>query len=310
MYHTWTQEPLWPWAAAPPLPFPDSTCRIIAELSGNWQGGTVPGLYEEGFWEVSRTIAIPDSAWLYLPCLVGEVALYIEERLWSVGEKSAWVPLLGPGSVRVTLRGHGRGGIMGGAYLVARKGSIAWPIDSEQFSYNCLGRDTMGTRSARAERFINLWRKGMDKPVWPTWVWGLGMLFWGVAAFVSYPVREAYWRGPWASRPPHLLENVLGFGMVGFFIFLIGGKGIFSVFVAVSLLMEVIFFAWLRLPFEKIWQSWLPVWGIAWVLLSVVPQEWLLWGGWLGRTLMVILYMPRLAYLCAGSLFFYLFTFT
>ena len=85
----------------------------------------MPGLYDEVTWEVSRTISIPDSAWLYLPCLVGEVALYVGERLWSVGERSAWVPLLGPGRVRITLKGYGRGGIIGGAYLVARKGNIA-----------------------------------------------------------------------------------------------------------------------------------------------------------------------------------------
>lgn len=310
MYHTWTQDPLWPWAAAPPLPFPDTTCRIIAELSGGWQGGTVPGLYDEVSWEVSRAIFIPDSAWLYLPCLVGEVAVYVEERLWSVGERSVWVPLLGPGRVRVTLRGHGRGGIIGGAYLVARKGNVAWPIDSDGFLHRCSGQDTLGTRSASVESFIDLWRKGMDNPVWPMWLWGLTMLLWGVAAFVSYPVREAHWRGPWASTPPHPLENVLGFGMVGFFIFLIAGRGIFSVFLAVSLLVEMVFFPWLRVPFEKIWQSWLPVLGIVWVLLPVVPQAWLLWGAWLGRLLMLTLYMPRLAYLCVGSLFFYLLAFT
>ena len=270
----------------------------------------MPGLYDEAVWQLSRTISIPDSAWLYLPCLVGEVALYIEKRLWSVGEKSAWVPLAGPGKVRVTLRGHGKGGIMGGAYLVARSGSVAWPIDNDWSLYKISGLDTMGTRSASAAGFMDLWRKGMKKPVWPPWLWGLSMLLWGVAAYVSYPVREAYWKGPWANTPPHPLENVLGFGMGGFLIFLIGGWSIFSVFMAVSLLAEMVFSPWLRFPFEKIWQSWLPILGIAWVLAPVVAQEWLLWGAWLGRTLMVTLYMPRLAYLCAGILFFYLLTFT
>jgi hypothetical protein len=100
MYHSWGQEPLWPLPVAPALPVSDTAYRVIAELSGVWEGGTVPGLYAKPNWQLSREIPIPDSAWLYLPYLVGEVTIYVGERLWSVGEEKAWIPLLGPGVVR------------------------------------------------------------------------------------------------------------------------------------------------------------------------------------------------------------------
>jgi hypothetical protein len=128
MYHSWGQEPLWPLPVAPALPVSDTAYRVIAELSGAWEGGTVPGLYAKPNWQLSREIPIPDSAWLYLPYLVGEVTLYVGERLWSVGEGKAWIPLLGPGVARLTLKGRSPGGILGGAYLIARKGAVAWPL--------------------------------------------------------------------------------------------------------------------------------------------------------------------------------------
>ena len=309
MYHTWTPEPLWPSPVAPPLPYSDTACRIVAELSGAWQGGTVPGLYEEEAWEVSQTISVPDSGWLYFPYLVGNVALYVEGRLWSAAETSAWVPVIGPGSVRITLRGHGKGGIIGGAYLAARKGTVAWPIEPDSHRYERWGLEKAGTPSTSASGFITLWRKGSDKPAWPAWLWGLGMLLWGVVAYMSYPIREAHWRGPWASTPPHPVENALGFSIVGLLILLIAGWSAFLAFIAVAFLVEIVFFPWIGVSIEKIWQSWVPVLGIVWILGFVVPQEWLLWGAWVGRTLTVSLYMPRLAYLCMGVLYLYILVF-
>ncbi len=109
MYHTYYPQPLWPLSAAPLPPVSDTALHVVAELSGTWEGGTVPGLYADSTWQLSREIALPDSAWLYVPYLVGEVSVYVGERLWSRGERLAWIPLIGPGKVKLTLRGKGRG---------------------------------------------------------------------------------------------------------------------------------------------------------------------------------------------------------
>ncbi len=310
MYHTWTREALWPSAAAPPPPCPDTTCRIIAELSGLWQGGTVPGLYNESSWQLSRELILPDTAWLYFPYLVGETALYIEDRLWTAGEKSAWVPLIGPGKVNITLKGHGKGGVIGGAYLVARKGNVAWPMNTVSGQRKCYGLDTVELRPLLSGSLLHFRQQQTDKPAWPMWLWGLSMVGWGVAAFVSYPIREAHGWGPWASTPPHPIENILGFGLIGFFIFIIFSAGAFTTLIGIGVFLEVLFAKLLRLPFEKIWQSWIPVLGASWILGHVVSQEWIGWGAWLARSLLVSLYMPRLAYLCAGSLSLYILLFT
>jgi hypothetical protein len=310
MYHTWGQEPLWPLPVAPALPVSDTAYRVIAELSGAWEGGTVPGLYAKPNWQLSKEIPIPDSAWLYLPYLIGEVTIYVGERLWSVGEEKAWIPLLGPGVVRITLKGRGQGGILGGAYLIARKGAVAWPLSPSPNKYQLPSLSAMKSTHQPAETALPFWRRVIAPYTWPKWLWAVGMLWWGAVTFGSYPIREAHWRGPWTTTPPHPLENVLGFSLVLLFIFMIGGGDLPAFFLIATLLIEGLSCLGLRCPIEKIWQSWVPVLVVAWVLSHELPSQWVWWGAWGARTLVITFYVPRLVYLCTGSLFVYLLIFS
>ena len=292
MYHTYHPEPLWPLSAAPLPPVSDTALRVIAELSGPWEGGTVPGLYAESSWQLSREIAIPDSAWLYLPYLVGEVSVYVGERLWSRGERMAWIPFLGPGKVKLTLRGKGQGGLLGGVYLLARKGSMAWPLDARSTIPPQPLSEALPPQSPEAAKSSN-----------PTWLWAAGMLLWALSVWWSVPIRQAHSRGPWTATPPHPLENGLGLILTGFFLLLLTDWVLLGVFLAISLPLEALFCTWGKCPPQKIWQSWLPVLLLAWIFAHTLPPIGVAWGAWGLRTLTLTLYMPRLAYLCLGSLF-------
>lgn len=299
MYHTYYPQPLWPLSAAPLPPVSDTALRVVAELSGTWEGGTVPGLYADSTWQLSREIALPDSAWLYVPYLVGEVSVYVGERLWSRGERLAWIPLIGPGKVKLTLRGKGRGGLLGGVYLLARKGPMAWPLDAHSFSPPPLLSETLSPQRPEAAKSSN-----------PIWLWPAGMLLWALSAWWSVPIRQAHSRGPWTAVPPHPLENILGLILTGFFLLVLTDWALLGVTLAISLPLEALFCTWYRCPPEKIWQSWLPVLLLAWIFAPAFSPIEVAWGGWGLRTLMLTLYMPRLAYLCLGSAFFYLLTCT
>lgn len=259
----------------------------------------MPGLYADSTWQLSREIALPDSAWLYVPYLVGEVSVYVGERLWSRGERLAWIPLIGPGKVKLTLRGKGRGGLLGGVYLLARKGPMAWPLDAHSFSPPPLLSETLSPQRPEAAKSSN-----------PIWLWPIGMLLWALAAWWSVPIRQAHSRGPWTAVPPHPLENILGLILTGFFLLVLTDWALLGVTLAISLPLEALFCTWYRCPPEKIWQSWLPVLLLAWIFAPAFSPIGVAWGGWGLRTLMLTLYMPRLAYLCLGSVFFYLLTCT
>jgi len=341
MYHTYYPQPLWPLSAAPLPPVSDTALRVVAELSGTWEGGTVPGLYADSTWQLSREIALPDSAWLYVPYLVGEVSVYVGERLWSCGERMAWIPLIGPGKVKLTLRGKGRGGLLGGVYLLARKGPMAWPLDAHSFSPPLLLSETLSPQrpeaakssntisqyklsfwaAASAQRALAAAVRARPSPLhikkalaskWynPIWLWPIGMLLWALSAWWSVPIRQAHSRGPWTAVPPHPLENILGLILTGFFLLVLTDWALLGVTLAISLPLETLFCTWHRCPPEKIWQSWLPVLLLAWIFAPAFSPIEVAWGGWGLRTLMLTLYMPRLAYLCLGSAFFYLLTCT
>jgi len=299
MYHTYSPEPLWPVSFAPLPPVSDTALRVIAELSGMWEGGTAPGLYAEPSWQLSREITIPDTAWLYIPYLVGDVSVYVGERLWSRGETSVWVPLLGPGKIKLTLRGDGSGGLPGGAYLLARKGPVAWPLDVHSPSPSRVVLQAPPPPSPEKVQAAS-----------PPWLGAIGMLLWALLAWWSAPIQQANIRGPWTPTSPSPLENGLGLILTGFLLLLLTDWVLLGLILAISLPLEVLFCAWLKCPPEKIWQSWLPVLLLAWIFAHPLPPVWVAWGGWALRSLLLTLYMPRLAYLCLGSLYLYLLTLT
>jgi hypothetical protein len=122
----------------------------------------------------------------------------------------------------------------------------------------------------------------------------------------AFPSGKHTAEAPGQPYPPHPLENILGLILTGFFLLVLTDWALLGVTLAISLPLEALFCPWYRCPPEKIWQSWLPVLLLAWIFAPAFSPIGVAWGGWGLRTLMLTLYMPRLAYLCLGSVFFYL----
>jgi len=309
MYGSWRGESLWPPPVAPSPPGGSGDWRVVEELSGVWEGGTVPGFYEEGPWALRRRVAIPDTAWLYIYGLIGEAALYINNRLWYVGDTAEWlvVPLVGPGEIEVCLQGPRGGGVLDGIYLMARQGAKAWPVDSTEWSQR--RRRKPAQEAAILSPPHQSWPLGAhQQPVWPLWGWGLGMVWWSLMAYWSQPFREAHLRGPWTLTPPHPLENLISFITVSALLYLFYAKSLLFWLICIGLITEIVASFLTVFSIEKIWQSWLPVLLVMIGLTLKVDYAILAWGGWLIRSGLLIWRVPPLAYLCSGNLFLYLLT--
>ncbi len=294
MYMIWGRT-LWPLPVAPPLPVPEaSTYHVVQELSGLWTGGIVPS-YSEQPWQVERLIHLSEPGWLYLYDLHGAFTLYLSEALIYRGDTHHLaVPIRVPGDLKVRIKWEGAGGLMGGIYVYALKGPVAWPIDTSRL--------WIVRRIPHSEP--TPMRHSLQPRRIPLWVWAAGLGLWGLLAAYGASFREAQWRGPWTKQVPLPFETALSSLMVVSTLLMLWPDHV--VFFLLGTGIEVIYSIQQRLSLNKLWQSWVSILWITFLLAVSWPQPWWGWLAWGGRAGLLALRFPQFLYLCTGYLSLYL----
>lgn len=103
--------------------------KVVAEISRGREGLQVP-FYTRGFWKLRREVIVQeDSTLLYIEGIVGNLTIIQDGRILLRG-RGPWlsVGLIGKGRMILDIEGDG-GGILGGIYLLARRGMQAWGVE-------------------------------------------------------------------------------------------------------------------------------------------------------------------------------------
>lgn len=300
--------------------------RVVAELSRGWNGPTLP-FWTEAPWELSRVLAWQAGQVLYLEGSVGLVEIWQGKRLLYLGRDSVvWVPLEGSGQAPFRLRSEGRGGVLGGIYLLARADTQAWPAEPYPAPPSCREKRSVACLcfpfTPPAHRQVALQKSGYtweigrcDQPgsralvrkrsVVPLSV--LALAGWALLVRFLPAFRASTWKGFFEPQPADPLENLLGVLLIAFLL----NYWISSRLVALVigfLGVEALLLARLQSVPQWSWQSWLLplllLFPLGWGLGTLEPF-WI-YGAWWARMVRFSLYSPYFTYLCAAEHFLYL----
>ncbi|GIV24645.1 MAG: hypothetical protein KatS3mg026_0337 [Bacteroidia bacterium] len=300
--------------------------RVIAEWSHGWNGPTLP-FWQEPPWELTRTVTAASGQVLYIEGNAGPIEVWQGTRLLYLGsEPTVWVSLVESRQVGLSLRSEGKGGILGGIYLLARSDTQAWPAEpypapplckeGASAACLCLPFTPPAHRQVALQRSGYTWRvgrcdqPGSSAPVRKHSGIPLSVLVLAEGALLVQflpGLRSAIWRGFWGPQPADPLENLLGVLLIA---------SLLSFWVSPGLVALAMGFlgaeALLLVPLGGVpqwsWQSWLLP------LFLLLPLEWGLggldplwiYGAWLARMVRFSLHSPYFAYLCTAEHFLYL----
>lgn len=318
--------------------------KVQVELSRGWVGGPTIPFFCDSPWVLSQKVNIDTGSVLYLEGVQGEIAVYQEHRLLFVG-KRPWVaiPLIGRGAAELRIRSRGKGGILGGMYLLRKDTLIGWPAEpyplwigdsckvgcryvAKEFSIaallslqdSCIGFSEVPP--ARVQVALAKYHrrfclapsaplaksKPYESPLpLPVFV---GMLLGIGGAVAFFPgLRTVMLAGLRRPIPTNSLETMIGLALLlGLSGAVLSDWGWVSLFGGV-LVGEMLFGLFMEGAIHRYWQSWL---SGAWVALIVrfvwVPAlPGVLVGLWGIRVVRVSLHMPIFLYLCAAQIFIY-----
>lgn len=319
--------------------------KVQVELSQGWGGGhTVPFLSDSS-WLISRKIEIDTGTVLYMEGVQGEIAVYQENRLLFLGN-APWVaiPLMGRGVVGVRIRSRGKGGILGGIYLLRKDSLVGWPAepypswvgDTCEGDCSHVGRRVHSVEAllqhrdsclafaemppARVQVALSKQHKQFciaASPLpstrnphtgplpFPVFV---GMLLGvGLGVFFLPVLREVIMVGLHRPIPTNFLETVGGLTLLlGLSGAVLGDWGWVGLF-AGALVGEMLFGLFMEGTIHRYWQSWLSGALVALMVRLVwgPALPWVLVGLWGIRAVRLSLHMPIFLYLCAAQVFIY-----
>ncbi|MCX8112544.1 MAG: hypothetical protein N3E49_05030 [Bacteroidia bacterium] len=317
--------------------------RVIAEVSRGWVGPTLPFYEPGSWRLSQSLKLQTDSVILYIEGAVGKVSVYQDKRLlWRGEHPTLWIPLIGRGTIRLQIKGE-TGGITGGIYLLARSDTQAWPREpypppvplcktpslrlnsQEALSLSplnrtsglCVGYDfyppariqkallnrqhsLSQLSSSPADSASN---QPLSQSAFVLMAVGLALLS---AALPS--IYEGFWKGMYASVPSGPIEALLSLLWISIGILMAAmcmrATGVFWLFLGFMVIESLTLRYFLR-RLEWVWQSWLLPTGLILIVSFLAPKYvfWSLVALWALRALRLILYFPRLTYLCTGEAF-------
>ncbi|MCX7653008.1 MAG: hypothetical protein N2200_09125 [Bacteroidia bacterium] len=326
-----------------PIKAYDQGYKVVQELSHGWKEAQVP-LFLEGPWQISQIVHVPyDSTVLYIEGAVGKISVYQDMRLlWRGDTENAWIPILGRGSMRLTIKGE-RGGIVGGVYLLVRSDTQAWqrevsppflplcersvlkltPAEAlsasplQQGRNACLAypfpppgriRSVMHARQHKLSAFI----EAPQFEIKPYFLYRTGfVLIWAVLAgmFAYFPaLRQAFWQGWLKAVSTDPVETILGLVWVGMgagmSLWSVGKESWLWIFL-LTLATESVFFGWFFGKVHWVWQSWLLPIGIVSIVTLLYPHLFtpVGIGVWVIRSLRFSLHSLKFIYLCSAEMF-------
>lgn len=289
----------------------DRGYKVIKELSRGWIEGQIPFLSPSPWKRTQEVEVYGDSVALYLEGVVGKVSVYQERRLlWRGESPQIWVPLVGRGKAKLTIAGE-KGGIIGGAYLVARVDTQVWQraaypeiVPSCKQPNITLSLEEALHASAVSQgrhlcvrypflppgriREVLLYHQhslmlsssessdiGFTPSFFSDVVFVLIWVILGGIVSVFPTIRTAFWTGWLRPFPTDPVETGVGLLWLGsgmsFSLWRIGQISLLWILL-LCLVAELLIFEWINENVNWIWQSWLLPTGILAIVSLVYPS--------------------------------------